>query len=137
MQKDGKRNVLTRKNLVILLIAAAMLFSAAIVLRSCGRDVGDDITKNKSQENLNQEVSESLSSSDYNDDRWLKIKVKLDGEYVYESDFLKPQDVLKMDIIKENNLDIEGKNAVAEIYSYTADKQFITMSEIIIQDDIQ
>lgn len=137
MRNVDAKGVLMQKKLLILLVIGVLLISVLFIMRSCNRDTRDDITENKSEASLNEEVSESLNSSNYNDDRWLKIKVKVEDKYVYESDFLKPQEVLSMDIIKENNLDIKGKNAVAEIHSYTADKQFITMSEIVIQDSIQ
>lgn len=137
MRKVNSMGILMQKKLLILLIIGVLLISTLFVSRSCNRDTKDDITANKSEASLNEEVSESLNSSNYNDDRWLKIKVKVNDKYVYESDFLRPQEVLSMDIIKENNLNLEGKNTVAEIHSYTADKQFITMSEIVIQDSVK
>lgn len=78
-------------------------------------------------------VMENLNFCNYNEDRLLKVKIKVDDEYIYESDFIKPKEVLESDIIKENNLKLDGKEAIGEIYSYTTDKEFIGQTNVVLQ----
>ena len=78
-------------------------------------------------------VMENLNFCNYNEDRLLKVKIKVDDKYIYESDFIKPKEVLESDIIKENNLKLDGKEAIGEIYSYTTDKEFIGQTNVVLQ----
>ena len=75
---------------------------------------------------------QNLNFSNYNEDRLLKIKIKVDNEYIYESDFIKPSEVLERDLIKENNLKLDGKEAIGEIYSYTTDKELVGQTNVVL-----
>lgn len=77
-------------------------------------------------------VLQNLNFSNFNEDRFLKIKIKVEDEYIYESDFVKPREVLEGDFIKENNLDLDGKEAIGEIYSYTTDKVLVGQTNVVI-----
>lgn len=76
---------------------------------------------------------QNLNFSNYNEDRLLKIKIKVDDEYIYESDYIKPREVLEGDIIKDNNLDLDGKEAIGEVYSYTTDKELVGQTNVVIK----
>lgn len=81
---------------------------------------------------IKEGVLQNLNFSNYNEDRLLKIKIKVDDEYIYESDFIKPREVLERDLIKENNLNLDGKEAIGEVYSYTTDKELVGQTNVVI-----
>ncbi len=85
------------------------------------------------KENAKEELLNSTNFSKYNEDRLLKIKVKVDGQYVYESDFMEPEMILKGDFFDENGINIGGDNVIGEIYSYTRDKEFIGQTNVVIK----
>ena len=76
---------------------------------------------------------QNLNFSNFNEERLLKIKIKVDDEYIYESDFIKPSEVLEKDYIRDNNIELDGKEAIAEIYSYTIDKEMVGQTNVVIE----
>lgn len=78
-------------------------------------------------------VLENLDFSNFNEERLLKIKIKVDDKYIYESDFIKPSEILERDYIEDNNIELDGKEAIAEIYSYTTDKEMVGQTNVVIK----
>lgn len=100
--------------------------------------IDDSISKNDipsmyDEKILRDELLNSSSFSSYNEERLLIIKVKADEDYVYESDFLKPEEVLESDFFEKNNIDLTGKKIIGEIYSYTLEKELIGQTNIVIK----
>ena len=100
--------------------------------------IDDSISKNDipsmyDEKFLRDELLNSSSFSSYNEERLLIIKVKVDEDYVYESDFLKPEEVLESDFFEKNNIDLTGKKIIGEIYSYTLEKELIGQTNIVIK----
>ena len=137
------------KTFLIVILTIIIIF---LLLRGCGVDnESSSVIKEDSNVVLNDNssgqvriklnpvidvkdgVMENLNFCNYNEDRLLKVKIKVDDEYIYESDFIKPKEVLESDIIKENNLKLDGKEAIGEIYSYTTDKEFIGQTNVVLQ----
>ena len=78
-------------------------------------------------------VLENLDFSNFNEERLLKIKIKVDDKYIYESDFIKPSEILERDYIEDNNIELDGKEAIAEIYSYTTSKEMVGQTNVVIK----
>ena len=78
-------------------------------------------------------VLENLEFGDYNEERLLKIKIKAEEEYIYESDYLKPEEVLKEDIIQASDIEKIGGSVIAEIYSFTEEKELIGQTNVVIK----
>ena len=81
---------------------------------------------------IKESVLQNLNFTNFNEDRLVKIKIKVDNKYVYESDFIKPREVFERDLIKENDLKLDGKEAIGEIYSYTTDKELVGQTNVVI-----
>ena len=147
MEKNKNKERIKSIIIVILIIIIILL-----LLRGCGAgNESSSVIKEDSNVVLNDNssgqvriklnpvidvkdgVMENLNFCNYNEDRLLKVKIKVDDKYIYESDFIKPKEVLESDIIKENNLKLDGKEAIGEIYSYTTDKEFIGQTNVVLQ----
>ena len=141
-----------KERIKTIIIAILIIIIILLLLRGCGAgSESGSVIKEDNQVVLNDNssgqvriklnpvidvkdgVMENLNFCNYNEDRLLKVKIKVDDEYIYESDFIKPKEVLESDIIKENNLKLDGKEAIGEIYSYTTDKEFIGQTNVVLQ----
>lgn len=146
--KEGK----TKERLKTILIIVLIIIIIILLLRSCNTQqvktavitenesvVLNDTSSGNIRVKLNPEVDvkdgvlQNLNFSNFNEDRLLKIKIKVDDEYVYESDYIKPKQVLEGDIIKDNDIEFNGKKAIAQIYSYTTDKQLVGQTNVEIK----
>lgn len=140
-----------KENIKIIVIIILIMVMAIFFFHNCnGNEIETAVTtENKevllndnSNENIKvklnpsidikEGVLQNLNFSNFNEDRLLKIKIKVNNEYIYESDFIKPKEVLKSDLIKENNLKLDGKEAIGEIYSYTTDKELVGQTNVVI-----
>lgn len=141
-----------KERIKTIIIAILIIIIILLLLRGCGAgSESGSVIKEDNQVVLNDNssgqvriklnpvidvkdgVMENLNFCNYNEDRLLKVKIKVDDEYIYESDYIKPKEVLESDIIKENNLKLDGKEAIGEIYSYTTDKEFIGQTNVVLQ----
>lgn len=144
-----EKNESNRKGCIFLFLIMAILVAVVSILFLGGdKDVVDDeilTGEDKVQldgtyegeetfevnQNANS-ILENIGFGEFNKERLVKIKVKVDEEYIYESDFMKPEDVIKEDIMKDQSINVKGKHVVAEIYSYTTEKEFIEQTNIVI-----
>ena len=150
-EKSIKRNKLKERFKTVLIIVLIIII-ILLLLRGCNGDeskqaviVEDttvelkDTSDGNIRVNLNPVVDvencllQNLNFSNFNEERLLKIKIKVDDEYIYESDFIKPSEVLEKDYIRDNNIELDGKEAIAEIYSYTIDKEMVGQTNVVIE----
>lgn len=118
--------------LVTALVIALFVVMGIFFLNNLGQ--GDETKSDKADRHeagqkieiiSDMEDDDSADYGNYNDDRFLKVKIKVGEEYIYESDYMRPDEFFDSDIIEKNHLDIEGKDAVAEVYFYTSEKEYI------------
>ena len=150
-EKSTKRNKLKERFKTVLIIVLIIII-ILLLLRGCNGEgsnkavITEDTTvelKDTSDGNIRVKLNpvidvengllQNLNFSNFNEERLLKIKIKVDGEYIYESDFIKPSEVLEKDYIKANNIELDGKEAIAEIYSYTIDKEMVGQTNVVIE----
>lgn len=75
---------------------------------------------------------QNINFYNLNKNRLLKLIIAVDGEKIYESDFIEPGKIMKADVIDENKLEKEETEAVAEIYSYSLEKEHIGQTNVEI-----
>lgn len=150
-EKSIKRNKLKERFKTVLIIVLIIII-ILLLLRGCNGDeskqavIVEDTTvelKDTSDGNIRVKLNpvvdvengllQNLNFSNFNEERLLKIKIKVDDEYIYESDFIKPSEVLEKDYIRDNNIELDGKEAIAEIYSYTIDKEMVGQTNVVIE----
>jgi hypothetical protein len=150
-EKITKRNKLKERFKTVLIIVLIIII-ILLLLRGCNGDeskqavIVEDTTvelKDTSDGNIRVKLNpvvdvengllQNLNFSNFNEERLLKIKIKVDDEYIYESDFIKPSEVLEKDYIRDNNIELDGKEAIAEIYSYTIDKEMVGQTNVVIE----
>lgn len=150
-EKSTKRNKLKERFKTVLIIVLIIII-ILLLLRGCNGDeskqavIVEDTTvelKDTSDGNIRVKLNpvvdvengllQNLNFSNFNEERLLKIKIKVDDEYIYESDFIKPSEVLEKDYIRDNNIELDGKEAIAEIYSYTIDKEMVGQTNVVIE----
>ena len=150
-EKSTKRNKLKERFKTVLIIVLIIII-ILLLLRGCNGDeskhavIVEDTTvelKDTSDGNIRVKLNpvvdvengllQNLNFSNFNEERLLKIKIKVDDEYIYESDFIKPSEVLEKDYIRDNNIEFDGKEAIAEIYSYTIDKEMVGQTNVVIK----
>ena len=150
-EKSTKRNKLKERFKTVLIIVLIIII-ILLLLRGCNGDeskqavIVEDTTvelKDTSDGNIRVKLNpvvdvengllQNLNFSNFNEERLLKIKIKVDDEYIYESDFIKPSEVLEKDYIRDNNIELDGKEAIAEIYSYTIDKEMVGQTNVVIK----
>ena len=66
---------------------------------------------------------QNLNFCNYNEDRLLKCRIKVEDKYVYESDFIEEGRILKGDFVKTDLLESGENEALAEIYSFSKTKE--------------
>jgi hypothetical protein len=150
-EKSTKGNKLKERFKTVLIIVLIIII-ILLLLRGCNGDeskqavIVEDTTvelKDTSDGNIRVKLNpvvdvengllQNLNFSNFNEERLLKIKIKVDDEYIYESDFIKPSEVLEKDYIRDNNIELDGKEAIAEIYSYTIDKEMVGQTNVVIE----
>ncbi len=150
-ENSSKRNKLKERFKTVLIIVLIIII-ILLLLRGCDGDeskqavIVEDTTvelKDTSDGNIRVKLNpvvdvengllQNLNFSNFNEERLLKIKIKVDDEYIYESDFIKPSEILEKDYIKDNNIELDGKEAIAEIYSYTIDKEMVGQTNVVIE----
>ena len=82
--------------------------------------------------NIADGTLQNIGFYNLNENRLLKLKVTVDGETVYESGYIDEGEVLQADIIDETSLPKGETEALAEIYSYSTDKEFIGQRNVEI-----
>jgi len=66
---------------------------------------------------------QNLNFCNYNEDRLLVCKIKVNDTYIYESDYVDEGNILKGDYIETGCLEKGGNEALAEIYSFSKEKE--------------
>lgn len=82
---------------------------------------------------INDGMMEDMGFGNYNENRLLKIKIKVGDEYIYESDYIKPSQVLEGDMLDNLDIDDGTSDAIAEVYSYTTDGTFIGQTNVALK----
>lgn len=136
MSKDKKIII----GLIILLIAtvsiAAVLFlkdknDKTAVIVNTDQELQDVDTTNQLRVKINpqivvkQDTMQNLYFENVNKDRYLQCKIRLEDskKYIYESELISENEIIKADVIDESKLKKGNNNALAEIYAYDKNKE--------------
>ncbi len=152
MNENESKGKKLKERFKTILIIVLIIIIILLLLRGCnGTDSKDAvITEDKTVElndtsdgnirvklnpvvDVKDGVLQNINFSNYNEERLLKIKIKVDDKYIYESDFIRPKEVLEQDILKDNDIELDGKEAIAEVYSYTTDKEMVGQTNVVIK----
>ena len=71
-----------------------------------------------------------LGFGGYNENRLLKVKMKVGEQYIYESGYVKPSQVMDETFFEKIMKDVQSKECMAEIYSYTLDEELIGVQKM-------
>ena len=71
-----------------------------------------------------------LGFGGYNENRLLKVKMKVGEQYIYESGYVKPSRVMDETFFEKIMEDVKSTDCMAEIYSYTLDEELIGVQKM-------
>lgn len=152
MEMNLKKAQKTQRILVLLLIAAMILILILLAVQ-CQEEKGPSKTAVISvneEEPLNRsetgsirivispvvqvlgDTMQNLGFCNYNEDRLLQCRIKVDGKYVYDSGMLSEGSELVGDFVKSEHLQQGENEAVAEIYSYTLEREPVGQTNVKI-----
>ena len=75
-------------------------------------------------------VMEELNFCNYNENRILKLKIMVNGDYVYESKQINAGEILVSDLINTKSLQRGENEAIAEVYSYTSEGELMGQTNV-------
>lgn len=119
--------------LLIIAIAASVYFYVSsqnqptAVITTTDNELNNVDENNKLRVIMNPaiEVTEgtmqNINFENVNKNRLLKCVISVDGEDIYESDYVKEGEVMKADLIDADKLENGNTPALAQIYSYNAE----------------
>lgn len=81
---------------------------------------------------VKHETMQDMEFCNYNEDRLMKLNIKINGASVYESQFIKPGEILKADIIDTGMLKEGDNDAIAEIHTYSISEAPIGQTNVKI-----
>lgn len=134
-------NVKKAQSVIIVVLAVLLCISAAAVIyMAAAKDKTAVVVKTReSLENpdetgkvrvkmntyidIYEDTMQEIDFYNLNHNRLLKLKITVDGDDIYESDYIKEGEVLEADLADKPMLAKGEHAALAEIYSYTLDKE--------------
>ena len=81
---------------------------------------------------VKNDTMQNLNFCNYNEDRLLKCKLRLDNHYIYESGFVEEGDILRGDFVETEHLEPGENQVLAEVYYYTPDEQPVGQTNVKI-----
>lgn len=143
-------NVRKKQTAIIVVLATLFCISSAAVIYMAAADdqaavvVETDENLEKPDEtgkvrvkmntyiDIYDETMQSIDFYNLNHNRLLKLKITVDGESIYESDYINEGEVLEADLAEVSSLPKGETTALAEIYSYTLDKELMGQRNVEI-----
>ena len=145
-ENKAKERIKTLVIIILLIVIVILLLkgcvgerkNSAIITKDENVELNDTSSgqirvKMNSSIDVENDILKNLDFGNYNENRLLKIKIKVDDEYIYESDFIQPGEVLEGDLLKKVKLKEGVSSAIGEVYSYTIDKELIGQTNVVLQ----
>ncbi len=134
--------IITLAVLLCISAAAAIYMAAAdedtAVVAKTGEELEEPDETGKVRVKMNtyievyEDTMQSVNFYNLNHNRLLKLKITADGRDIYESKYIKEGEVLEADIADTSHLPKGESKALAEIYSYTLDKELLGQRNVEI-----
>lgn len=141
-----------RSKYIVLIIILAALFclSAAAVIYMASADdetavvmktdevlekpdeTGKVRVKMNTYIDIYEDTMQSVDFYNLNHNRLLKLKITVDGNNIYESEYINEGEVLEADLADTSKLPKGETEALAEVYSYTLDRELIGQRNVEI-----
>lgn len=129
------------KVMIVIVLVVAVL--CILILWGNGSEKEPSIMTDEGQEGVpesiekipegNSKAMEDLGFGSFNENRLLKIKLRVGDEYVYESDYIKPSLLLDENYFENITDGMNVEKCVAEIYSYTVEGELVGMQEMELE----
>ena len=82
--------------------------------------------------NVYENTMQDIDFFNLNKNRFMKLKIVIEDEEIYESSYIAEGEVLEADLIDVKALKKGENNALAEVYSYTLNKELIGQRNVEI-----
>ena len=131
--KDRKKAVIVLLLILVLILSVVLVWfinqkpETAVLV-----DSGEELTSNATGKirvsvntsvNIKYHTMQDLLFSNYNEDRLLQCKIKVNDEYIYESQLIDPEKTIQADVIDDKSIPTGQTPAVVEVYSYNFDQE--------------
>ena len=141
-KKDRKKIVIVLLLLLVVILLAAVIWlinqePETAVLVDSGReltsnDTGQIRVSVNTSVNIKDGTMQDLFFSNYNQDRLLQCKIKVDDKYVYESQLIDSGKTIQADVIDDTGIPVGQTPAVVEVYSYNFDQEIMGQTNVNI-----
>lgn len=135
--------------LIIILAALFCLSAAAVIYMAAADDetavvmktdealekpdeTGKVRVKMNTYIDIYEDTLQSVDFYNLNHNRLLKLKITVDGNNIYESEYINEGEVLEADLADTSKLPKGETEALAEVYSYTLDRELIGQRNVEI-----